>query len=174
MGRTPMITPSYVRTMTAYNTLMNRQVYAAAAGLEDAVRRADRGAFWGSIQGTLNHLLWGDHMWMARFADWPRPDVAIADSGRWHADFDALGIARVETDDRITAWAEGVSAEWLADDLSWHSVAAGRSLTQPRDFLVMHFFNHQTHHRGQVTALLTAAGADPGVTDLPFLLQPVA
>ena len=169
-----MITPSYVRTLAAYNALMNGQVFDAAAGLEDAVRRADRGAFWGSIHGTLNHLLWGDHMWMARFADWPRPNVAIAESGNWYTDFDALRAARNETDAGITGWAAGLSADWLAGDLSWFSMAAGRSLTHARDFLVMHLFNHQTHHRGQATALLTAAGADPGVTDLPFLLEPAA
>ena len=75
-----MITPAYVRTMAAYNAEMNRQLYGAAARLSDAERRQPRGAFWGSIHGTLNHLLWGDRQWMSRFDNWPKPDVAIKQS----------------------------------------------------------------------------------------------
>ncbi len=73
-----MITPAYVRTMAAYNAEMNRRLYAAADRLDDAERRADRGAFWSSIHGTLCHLVWGDQMWMSRFAGWPKPAVGPA------------------------------------------------------------------------------------------------
>jgi uncharacterized damage-inducible protein DinB len=75
-----MITPDYCRTMAAYNSEMNRRLYAAASRLSDAERRAPRGAFWGSIHGTLVHILWGDSQWMSRFDDWPRPQTPIKQS----------------------------------------------------------------------------------------------
>ena len=82
-----MITPAYVRTMAAYNAEMNRRLYTAAARLSDTERRQPRGAFWGSIHGTLNHLLWGDRQWMSRFDNWPKPDVAIKQSAGLIEDF---------------------------------------------------------------------------------------
>ena len=76
-----MISPDFIRTMAAYNAEMNRRIYAAAARLSDEERRAPRGAFWGSLHGTLAHLLWGDTMWMSRFAGWPKPQTRIKESG---------------------------------------------------------------------------------------------
>ena len=75
-----MITPAYVRTMTAYNTEMNKRLYDAANRLSDAERRRDRGAFWHSIHGTLVHILWGDGQWMSRFDGWQRPATPIVHS----------------------------------------------------------------------------------------------
>ncbi len=68
-----MITSDYVRTMASYNRWQNESLYGAADTLTDAQRKEQRGAFFGSIHGTLNHLLWGDQMWMSRFAGTPRP-----------------------------------------------------------------------------------------------------
>lgn len=166
----PMVTPAYVRAMAAYNAEMNRRVYRAAAELSDDERRRDRGAFWGSIHGTLSHLLWADQMWMSRFAGWPKPPVGIKESGRMVEDFAALRDARVKTDEGVSAWAAGVDAPWLAEDLTWFSGALGKELRMPRSLLIAHFFNHQTHHRGQVHAMLTAAGKDTGDTDLFILI----
>lgn len=161
-----MITPAYIRTMAQYNAEMNRRVYAAAARLSDAERRAARGAFWGSIHGTLNHLLWADRMWMSRFAGWPKPDIGLKQSGGLVADFAALASARTEADEGLLTWAHGVDTAWLAEDLVWFSGASQQERRAPRTLLVSHMFNHQTHHRGQVHALLTACGADTGDTDL--------
>lgn len=162
-----MITPAYVQTMTRYNSEMNRRVFAAAGRLPDAERRTDRGAFWRSIHGTLNHLLWADRIWMSRFAPgWEKPPVPIRQSGELIDAFDDLARERAATDAALEAWAEGVTAEELAGDLHWHSGALGRDVASRRDILVMHFFNHQTHHRGQVHALLTRAGETTGDTDL--------
>ncbi len=166
-----MITPGYVRTMAAYNAEMNRRLYAAADRLTDAERRADRGAFWSSIHGTLSHLVWGDRMWMSRFAGWPRPPVGIRDSATMIEDWDALRAARVETDAGITNWAAAVDEAWLAEDLVWFSGATQREMRRGRAFLLVHFFNHQTHHRGQVHALLTAAGQKTGDTDVMILVN---
>ena len=166
-----MITPAYVATMAAYNAEMNRRLYGAACGLTAAERLAGQGAFWGSIEGTLNHLLWADQMWMSRFADWEKPRVALKQSAELCADFAELRAEREALDARLEAWAETVTAEWLAGDLSWWSGAAQKEMVRPRAPLLVHLFNHQTHHRGQVHALLTRHGAETGDTDL-FLVVP--
>jgi uncharacterized damage-inducible protein DinB len=167
----PMITQAYVRTMAAYNAEMNRRLYDAAARLDEAERRASKGAFWGSIHGTLVHILWGDHQWMSRFDDWPRPATPIKQSDRFVEEFSELRLARDKADADISAWAMRVDQPWLDEDLVWFSGAAGREMRMPKRLLVTHFFNHQTHHRGQAHALITAAGQETGDTDL-FLLIP--
>src|SRR5262245_39863826 len=168
-----MITPAYVRLMAEYNAEMNRRLYAAAANLTDAERKADRGAFWHSIHGTLVHLLWGDTQWMSRFDGWPRPEVGIKQSSVMIDDFATLRVRREAADARIVEWANRVDDAWLAGDLVWFSGATNREMRRQKGPLVAHFFNHQTHHRGQAHALLTASGQDTGDTDL-FLVVPIA
>ncbi len=164
-----MITPDFVRTMAAYNAEMNRRIYAAAANLTDEQRKQDRGLFWKSLHGTLNHLLWGDRQWMSRFSDWPKNEVPNPQSWTLYADFDELRAVRVVADERLSAWAATVDEAWLAQDQVWYSGAAKRDMAMGRRILMVHFFNHQTHHRGQAHAALTMCGQDPGDTDL-FLL----
>lgn len=166
-----MITPEYCRAMAAYNSEMNRRFYAAASGLDEAARTRPRGAFFGSLHGTLCHLVWGDMQWMSRFDGGPPPPARLPESAGMIPDFAALAAARVALDARIEAWAAGLDAARLAGDLTWYSGAAGREVTRPMALLVVHFFNHQTHHRGQAHALLTAEGARTGDTDL-FLVLP--
>ena len=166
-----MIAPDWVRLMAAYNAEMNRRLYAAAARLPAAERTRDRSAFWGSIHGTLAHLLWGDRVWMARFAGWPKPALSQRDSATLEPNFATLQAARVEADAGILAWAVTLDADWLAGEMRWFSGSAQREIGAPRALLVTHFFNHQTHHRGQVHAMLTAAGEQTGDTDL-FLVVP--
>jgi uncharacterized damage-inducible protein DinB len=167
------VQPPFVRTMAAYNAEMNRRLYAAAARLSDADRRQLRGAFWGSIHGTLCHLLWGDQAWMSRFDNWPKPDVPIKQSAAMIDDFATLQARRVKADADIIAWADRVDDAWLAEDLVWFSGAAQKEMRRQKAPLMVHFFNHQTHHRGQAHALLTACGQDTGDTDL-FLVVPDA
>jgi uncharacterized damage-inducible protein DinB len=170
---TALVTTSYVRTMAAYNAEMNRRLYEASARIPDKDRRQDRGAFWGSLHGTLCHLLWGDQAWMSRFDNWPKPAVIQKESARLVENFDELRRRRVDADARISAWAGRVTDDWLAEDMVWFSSSAQRELHSPRSFAVTHFFNHQTHHRGQAHALITACGEKTGDTDL-FLVVPVA
>ena len=166
-----MIDIGYVRTMAAYNAEMNRRLYGAASRLGDARRREDRGAFWGSIHGTFNHLLWGDGVWLHRFTGAPpAPSIGIKDSRNLYADFADMQAARVALDSAITAWADTLRPDWLRGTMTWFSGGAGRELTKPQDLLVVHFFNHQTHHRGQAHALITEAGEQTGDTDLAFIL----
>jgi uncharacterized damage-inducible protein DinB len=173
-ANTVMATSAYVRTMARYNAGMNRRLYEAAGRLGDGERRKSRGAFWDSIHGTFNHLLWGDQLWMSRFdtSHWEKPATVQKDSASMITDFATLDEARKQADEKILAWAGGVSDDWLAGDLSWFSGATGRDMKMPAGFLVVHFFNHQTHHRGQAHALITAAGEKTGDTDL-FLVSPV-
>jgi uncharacterized damage-inducible protein DinB len=168
-----MITPDYVRLMAAYNSEMNRRLYAAAANLTDAERRVDRGAFWKSIHGTLAHLYWGDRQWMSRFDGWQKPEVPIKQSAEMIEDFGDLRARRIRADADIENWAGRVDSAWLAEDLVWFSGAAGREMRRAKGKLLVHFFNHQTHHRGQVHAMLTACGQETGDTDL-FLVVPEA
>jgi len=164
-----MITPGWCQTMARYNAWQNGCVVSAAEGLSDTERKADRGAFFGSIQGTLSHLLWGDLIWMSRFDGGEPPPCGIPGSPALFPDWAAFKRERAATDERIEAWAARLGVADLGGDLSWHSGALGRDVTKPRALLITHFFNHQTHHRGQVHAMLTAAGALPGATDLAFM-----
>jgi len=168
-----MITPAYVRLMADYNAEMNRRLYEAAGRLDEAERKADRGAFWKSLHGTLVHILWGDMQWMSRFDGWAKPDVPIKQSSQMIDDFATLRARRVKADADIVAWANRVDEAWLAEDLVWFSGAAQKEMRRKKGPLVAHFFNHQTHHRGQAHALLTARGLDTGDTDL-FLVVPEA
>jgi uncharacterized damage-inducible protein DinB len=164
-----MITPDYCRLLADYNAWQNSAVRRAVAGLDHPALLLDRQAFFGSILGTLNHLLWADRLWMSRFDGGDRPPGGIRESAGLTTDAAAWEAGRVETDARITRWTADLSADALAGDLTWFSGAARREVTRPLALCVVHFFNHQTHHRGQVHALLTDAGARPEDTDL-FLM----
>jgi uncharacterized damage-inducible protein DinB len=157
--------------MAAYNAEMNRRLYAAASRLSDEERRRDRGAFWGSLHATLVHILWGDSQWMSRFDGWERPTTPIKESGHMLIDYAELCSRRVKADADIEGWAGKVDEPWLNADLTWFSGAAQREISAPKRLLVTHFFNHQTHHRGQAHALITAAGEKTDDTDL-FLVIP--
>jgi uncharacterized damage-inducible protein DinB len=166
------VTPAFVRIMAAYNGEMNKRLYDAASRLSDAARRQERGAFWGSIHGTFNHLLWADQIWMSRFDGWEAPKAVQKDSATMIADFAELRPAREAADAKITDFAGRVDDAWLAADQAWYSGSAGRELKMPRSFLMVHFFNHETHHRGQAHAMITAASEKTGDTDL-FLIPEV-
>ena len=161
-----MTNPALFQTMARYNAWMNGKVYDVAATLSDEDRKADRGAFFGSLHATLDHILWGDRAWMNRLAS---RDYPIGPLGApLYDDFDALRVARGEADADILAWTEALTPEWLAGTYEWSSVVYQRDFAHPRWGLVQHMFNHQTHHRGQITTLLSQAGLDVGATDMPF------
>ncbi|MBV8578779.1 MAG: DinB family protein [Acetobacteraceae bacterium] len=167
-----MITPSYVRTMVAYNAEINRRLYAAAWRLSDSERNADRGAFFKSIHGTLVHLLWGDLTWMSRFDGWPKPAMGAKDSPSMIDNFSQLSEQRVKADKDMQDWATRITHEWLDETVTWFSDALQREMRTPRWFLVAHPLNHQTHHRGQVHAMLTACREGTGDTDLFLVVEP--
>ena len=162
----------YVGTMARYNRWMNSRLYECSARLTDAERKEDVGAFFKSIHGTLNHLLVGDGVWMGRFHGPVFVPASLAQE--LHADFGELRLAREAMDRRILDWAANLTDAVLASELRYTSIVNPSPRTMPMWFAVTHFFNHQTHHRGQVTTLLMQRGIDPGVTDLMWLPEEAA
>ena len=162
-----MVDPAYCRLLARYNRWMNERIYAAVATLPEAERTRDRGAFFGSIQRTLSHLVWADRVWLARFT---RTDYRVPGYGAdLYTDFDPLTREREATDTAILTWAGQVSQAWLDGPLRYTRKADGKTVTLAAWVAAAHFFNHSTHHRGQVTALMKQAGIDAGVTDLPWM-----
>ncbi len=164
-----MIDRAYVQRMARYNRWQNENLYGIADRLSVGERQRERGAFFGSIQKTLNHLLWGDQIWMCRFTDMPKPEGGIPESVALYDDWERLKSERAAFDRKILDWASTVEPDWLAADQTYFSGAVGREVTKPRWVLVTHMFNHQTHHRGQVHCMLTQADGRPSDTDLPFM-----
>ena len=165
-----MITPSYVQTMAKYNAWQNQNLIAAASILSDEDRRQDRSAFFGSIFGTFNHILWADMLWMARFQNAEQPtDLPIDQSSKTSCDWPSFLTARAMMDEHINAWAQNLTDQDLEGSLTWRSGVSRQDMTRPLNLLVMHLFNHQTHHRGQIHTMLCQAGAKPGATDLPWM-----
>jgi uncharacterized damage-inducible protein DinB len=172
----------HVQWMARYNQGLNTQVYDCAARLDAIELARDRGAFFGSILGTLNHLVVGDVVWLKRFAAHPvnfaalEPVRSMAQPAALNqvveTDFGALRSQREMLDRAIVDWVAGLTAADLnlvLDYGNMKGVPARRQLGA----LLCHFFNHQTHHRGQVTTLLSQTGLDVGVTDLLNILPQV-
>ena len=149
-----------------YNAWANRRLYDAAAALSDDEYRADKGAFFKSMHGTLNHLLATDRIWMQRFTgegDAPQRLDAIL-----HDRFDALRQARESEDRRIVAYIESLDEARLAGVIRYRRVSTPDEFVQPLMPALDHWFNHQTHHRGQAHAILTALGRHAPELDLLY------
>ena len=142
-------------------------MYATLAAMDDGERKRDRGAFFGSIHRTLNHLVWADSIWLARFRAAPYDERAYGTD--LYADFAELAAARDEADTAVLHWAGQVTPAWLDSTLEYRGAGDGRLRQLPAWLAATHMFNHATHHRGQLTTLMKQAGVDPGVTDLPFM-----
>ena len=154
----------YVVMLAAYNAWANTRVYEAAAALPDADYRADRGAFFKSVHGTLNHLLVVDRIWMRRFTGEGEAPTRL-DAILFEALSD-LRAARIREDERIAAYVDRLSDTDLAGRIRFRTIVSPADVEQALTPALMHFFNHQTHHRGQVHTLLTGLGADAPSLDL--------
>lgn len=175
--------PTQYQAFARYNSWMNQNLYKLAAQLSDEQRKRDVKAFFGSIHGTLSHLLLTDRVQLGRFIG-PDKTVSFAADGKpipiksldqeLYSDFETLRRERAATDKMIEEWTEKISTEWLQTTMRYHSMVDGGDWDVPLWVAVTHFFNHQTHHRGQVTAMLKQFGLDPGVTDfMPLFRYPV-
>lgn len=164
-----MIDNAYCSTMAEYNQWMNERLFSTCASLSDHQRKEDRSAFFGSVHRTLNHILYGDLAFMSRFTGTPDsvPELGVD----LHDDFQELRQVRSALDTRICDWAQSLTAEWLGEDLTYKSMVDGVTRTVPRWILVTHMFNHETHHRGQITTLLSQMNVDMGTTDIPFMAK---
>jgi uncharacterized damage-inducible protein DinB len=164
-----MIDTTYCQLMAAYNAWMNGKVYAACSTLPHAVLVEDQGAFFKSIYLTLNHIAYSDMAFLSRFTGDPSEAPPLGHD--LFGSFEALRAERPTLDHRLLNWTSTLTADWLALSLTYVSKVDTRERTVPRWVLVTHLFNHQTHHRGQVTALLSQRNIDVGSTDIPFMPQ---
>ncbi|MEY4517870.1 MAG: hypothetical protein RLZZ499_469 [Cyanobacteriota bacterium] len=168
-----------IQLLARYNQLMNQRIYDTAAQLSAAELEIDRGAFFRSITGTLNHIYVADIIWLQRFSTHSANYLALHPVTQLerprslqtilYADFDELSSARTSLDQTILTWTAEISVSDLDYLLSYHNMK-GETGTKKFASLILHFFNHQTHHRGQVTTLLSQVGLDVGVTDLLELI----
>lgn len=163
-----------VRGFARYNLEFNTRLFALVAGLTDNERNKDMGAFFGSIHGTLNHILLADRIWLGRFATAFPAMASLQSAALVHQfsslrdeispDFTELSAHRAATDQVIVSWAAELTEQMLASTMRY-SNSQGQMREHPCWVAVAHMFNHQTHHRGQLTTLLNQLGQDPGVTD---------
>ena len=167
-----MITPEYCLLMARYNRRQNAGLFKSLESMTDADLREDRGAFFGSIFRTVNHLLWGDTLWISRFDGGEGPaqtDLTKTNTTDGAKTLAEWSMERFRTDARFVTWAKGVKHLDLTGDLTWFSGSIQSDVSKPRAVCVAQMFNHQTHHRGQVHAMLGAAGAPMYTTDIPFM-----
>ena len=162
-----MFTGTHPHLMALYNRWMNERMYAACATLSDMQRREDMGIYFKSIHGTLDHIMWGDQGWLARFTGSEPPSVEAGT--HLFGDYESLWEARRELDADILAWAKALTPEALSEPMTWSSKIHDFTTTEQRWVPVTEMFNHQTHHRGQVHAALTRFRVDMGATDMPLL-----
>jgi uncharacterized damage-inducible protein DinB len=162
-----MISRDFCLTMARYNRWMNERLYELCAALPEATRKEDRKAPFRSVHGTLNHLLLADRVWMGRFLG--EPFLIQSLDQELYAGFEELRRERAATDAVIEEWAATLTEERLAADFTFTTIVKPQPFTLPLGFAVLHLFNHQTHHRGQLTTLLEQIGCDFGVTDLLLL-----
>jgi uncharacterized damage-inducible protein DinB len=153
-------------TLAGYNRWANARLYAAAAELTYEQYRADRGAFFRSVHGTLNHVLVADGLGMNRFLGLPNPPTRLDQI--LHDDLPALRAARVAVDDRIVSFAQSLTDEDVERPIRFRTVTDNARYEQVLSGAMDHFFNHQTHHRGQVHALLTGLTGKAPELDLIF------
>ncbi|MER9397249.1 DinB family protein [Mesorhizobium sp. M0615] len=150
----------------AYNQWANGRIYDAVAALDEEEFNRDVGAFFGSMMGTLNHLLATDRIWMKRFTgegDAPTKLDAIL-----HRALPGLRLAREAEDRRIADWVGGLSDKALSGRFSYMTVSDMRTVSQRLAPALSHVFNHQTHHRGQAHTILTILGRPSVQLDLAF------
>ncbi|HMP90880.1 MAG TPA: DinB family protein [Kiritimatiellia bacterium] len=153
--------------MARYNQWMNENLLDWCDLIPDEQRKANTGAYFRSIHGTLNHILHVDLLWMGRFIGRSLTNAVIGED--ICADYDELRAFRQQLDHDIIMWADQVSPDWLQLPFTYTSAADGKFRTLPAWVLVTQMFNHQTHHRGQLTTILNQMGIDHGVTDIPAM-----
>lgn len=160
---------AHFHMLAHYNSLANERLYQACNQLSDAERTQDRKAFFKSIHGTLNHIMIADRLWMQRFNGTPAASNHL--DAILYADFQELWQARQEQDDIIESFMQSLTDEFLTQSVTYIN-NEGKQFSDPAPLLLTHFFNHQTHHRGQIHAMLTQTSVTPPVLDMPRVLKP--
>ena len=158
----------YFTDLARYNAWANRRLYEAAAGLSEAEYLKPRPSFFGSIHATLNHILVGDRIWIARIEERPNPPLKL--NQVLYGDLVALRVARQAEDEHIVNLMAGLDEARLDRDLLYANTKGERHRTKLR-LVLAHFFNHQTHHRGQVHGMLSGTPVAPPPLDLIYFLR---
>ncbi len=164
-----MISVDFCQLMARYNHWQNTSLLAAAETLDHEQRWQDRGAFFGSIAATLNHILLDDALWLERLAGNERPEDSLSFDLCSSSDWAAFKNLRKRRDDELCRWTLSLKPSDLVGHVGWFPEGGLDRIEKPRAVCIVHLFNHQTHHRGQVHCMLTSAGAVPEPTDLPLL-----
>lgn len=164
-----MISAAYCRLMSRYNTWQNTSLITAADGLTNEDRWKDRGAFFKSIAATLNHLYWADALILERVKGNARPEETIKHSLTIPANWTDFKALRLQRNEEIEEWSARLNDADIAGMLVWYPGDGSTRIEKPKALCIMQLFSHQTHHRGQIHAMLTAAGAKPDATDLQML-----
>jgi uncharacterized damage-inducible protein DinB len=158
----------YFSQLARYNAWANRRLYEAVGLLPEAEYMRERPAFFGSIHATLNHVLVGDRLWIARVEEREPPKLALDQI--LYGDLVALRVARLAEDEHIANVVSGIPEERL-DELLHYRTTKGEPQRTPLRVVLGHFFNHQTHHRGQVHGLLSQTTVAPPPLDLIYFLR---
>lgn len=153
--------------MTNYNAWMNVALYDVCESLTEEERRQTFAVYFESVHGTLNHLLYADRMWLGRLTG--EPYTATTYGQEIYSGFAELRRERIKTDEAIAHWVDSLTEERLAETFTFRSAVDGITRTNPMGVIVLHFFNHQTHHRGQLSALIALLGKEPMVTDILWM-----
>lgn len=150
--------------LARYNTIANLRLYEAVGHLDDEEYRRERAASFRSVHRTLNHILLGDRIWMGRFTKTGYSDTPALGT-ELYPDFASLHAARVDEDARIEAFLAQATEDFLSQDLHYAN-SAGDHHADPAGLLLAHFFNHQTHHRGQIHVMLSQTEIRPPSLDM--------
>ncbi|MBD1584827.1 DinB family protein [Pseudoalteromonas sp. S16_S37] len=162
--------------MSKYNSRMNAQVFNSMRELPEEVLHQNKGAFFGSLMGTVNHILVGDIIWLSRFSKHSELYTALSELLivlPTPKKLDEILFASLEPLEHIRKKVDSTIEFWLVNEVNEADIERclsyknSRGIVSTKKFseLVSHLFNHQTHHRGQVTTLLTQLGIDIGITD---------
>ncbi len=150
-----------------YNKWMNDHFYLLCDSISDKERKRDAGAFFKSIHGTLNHIILGDRLWMSRFQNL-KFHIESLDQ-ELYSDYNELKAQRAITDSEINNYIDGLTEEILSKPITFISKVKQSEHTYILRDCVLHFFQHQIHHRGQVSTLISQLGIDIGVTDMMWM-----
>jgi uncharacterized damage-inducible protein DinB len=159
----------HLRRMARYNAWANRRLYEACAQLPEVEYRKPRPAFFGSIHGTLNHLLVADRIWLARIEGKGVPRLQLDDQPC--GTLAQLREARDVEDARMIQLVNGYGEDDLEKSVRYRLITQPDEAETPLHVCWLHLFNHQTHHRGQVHDQLSQTELAPPPLDLIFYLR---
>jgi uncharacterized damage-inducible protein DinB len=166
----PATLAGHFAMLARYNTMANQRLYAACAELSDAEYRRERSASFGSIHRTLNHILLGDRIWMARFID-PAISTTPPLGAELYSDFASLRDAREREDARLQEFMGALNESLLQREISYVN-NAGKPCNDPAALIFAHLFNHQTHHRAQIQMMLRETPAELPSLDMHRVIRP--